>query len=294
MKFLTLSGAAKYWILLVTGLFTSSALMAQCINTQLGSNCTPGAFPSSGITLSASTGAVNKLYSLNTGNNHLWATYLGACYNISSCGAANDTQLGLFSPTSGMLSPFAYDDDNGPSCTGTSASANFVSNYSGDITVTFRVYNCAVTVAATNVSIRQNNNLVITSSGASMCEGSMRALTATPAAQPTTLQAHTRAVGEWLSELYAVMVDPCAEGQTTPQAMCEAIMAAALQARELAAVTPADVRMLTPREIELLREIRLHAQFGLNEGWQREARNLLLELEQYYRTIPPSGEIGGA
>lgn len=54
------------------------------------------------------------------------------------------------------------------------------------------------------------------------------------------------------------------------------------------------VRMLTPREIELLREIRLHAQFGLNEGWQREARNLLLELEQYYRTIPPSGEIGGA
>lgn len=116
---------------------------------------------------------------------------------------------------------------------------------------------------------------------------------ATPAAQPTTLQAHTRAVGEWLSELYAVMVDPCAEGQTTPQAMCEAIMAAALQARELAAVTPADVRMLTPREIELLREIRLHAQFGLNEGWQREARNLLLELEQYYRTIPPSGEIGG-
>ena len=53
------------------------------------------------------------------------------------------------------------------------------------------------------------------------------------------------------------------------------------------------VRMLTPREIELLREIRLHAQFGLNEGWQREARNLLLELEQYYRTIPPSGVIGG-
>jgi len=49
--------------------------------------------------------------------------------------------------------------------------------------------------------------------------------------------------------------------------------------------------VLTPREIELLREIRLHAQFGLNEGWQREARNLLLELEQYYRTIPPSGEI---
>ena len=187
MKFLTLSGAAKYWILLVTGIFTSSALMAQCINTQLGSNCTPGAFPSSGITLSASTGAANKLYSLNTGYNHLWATYLGGCYTVSSCGAANDTQIGLFSPTTGMASPFAYDDDNGPACIGTSASANFVSNYSGDITMTFRVYNCAVTVAATDVNIRQNNNLVITSSGASMCEGSMRALAATPAAQPVTI-----------------------------------------------------------------------------------------------------------
>jgi len=64
--------------------------------------------------------------------------------------------------------------------------------------------------------------------------------------------------------------------------------------RASSGATTQAVRMLTPREIELLREIRLHAQFGLNEGWQREARNLLLELEQYYRTIPPSGEIGGA
>jgi hypothetical protein len=63
--------------------------------------------------------------------------------------------------------------------------------------------------------------------------------------------------------------------------------------RASSGATTQAVRMLTPREIELLREIRLHAQFGLNEGWQREARNLLLELEQYYRTIPPSGEIGG-
>lgn len=186
MKNFTLNVVAKS-LLLVAGLLTSTLLSAQCTNTALGASCVPGAFPSSGITLSASLGATNKLYSLNTGYNHLWSTYQGACYNISSCGAGNDTQLGLFSPTSGMLSPFAYDDDNGPSCTGVAASANFVSNYSGDITVTFRIYNCAVSVAATNVNIRQNNNLVITSSGTDMCEGSLRTLTATPAAQPVTI-----------------------------------------------------------------------------------------------------------
>ena len=82
-------------------------------------------------------------------------------------------------------------------------------------------------------------------------------------------------------------------------AECEAYSADQMRAyvdadRASSGATTQAVRMLTPREIELLREIRLHAQFGLNEGWQREARNLLLELEQYYRTIPPSGEIGGA
>lgn len=40
---------------------------------------------------------------------------------------------------------------------------------------------------------------------------------------------------------------------------------------------------LTPREVEILREIRLHAKFdGLNEGWQMTARNLLLGLERFY------------
>ena len=63
--------------------------------------------------------------------------------------------------------------------------------------------------------------------------------------------------------------------------------------RASSGATPA-VLTLTPREIELLREIRLHAQFGFNEGWQREARNLLLGLEEYYRTIPADGKIGGA
>lgn len=57
------------------------------------------------------------------------------------------------------------------------------------------------------------------------------------------------------------------------------------------------VRMLTNREVEILREIRVNMKFdGLNEDWQREARHLLLKLEQHYaainagRTIPEQGE----
>jgi len=95
---------------------------------------------------------------------------------------------------------------------------------------------------------------------------------------------------------------PCAGGTATCRGNCPIFDKVAKQDAAQPSQAPVvqavqatqAVRMLTPREIELLREIRLHAQFGLNEGWQREARNLLLELEQYYRTIPPSGEIGGA
>jgi len=98
------------------------------------------------------------------------------------------------------------------------------------------------------------------------------------------------------------VVEPTAQAERAPvvQAVPDSVKFICVdctgceKCRASSGATTQAVRMLTPREIELLREIRLHAQFGLNEGWQREARNLLLELEQYYRTIPPSGEIGGA
>ena len=186
MKKITLLLAGQGAILLIVGLLTPAALTAQCTNTQTGNYCAPGAFPVSGITLSASTGTTDKVYSLNAGYNHLWATYLGACYNVSNCGGSFDSQIGLFSPTTGMSDAFAYNDDVGPSCFTSRASANFVSNYSGDITMTFRRYNCLSEVLASNIYIRQNNNLIITSV-ADICEGSMHTLTATPAAQPVTI-----------------------------------------------------------------------------------------------------------
>lgn len=39
---------------------------------------------------------------------------------------------------------------------------------------------------------------------------------------------------------------------------------------------------LTAREVELLREIRLHANFTLNKDWHRTERNLLRGIEKFY------------
>jgi hypothetical protein len=62
--------------------------------------------------------------------------------------------------------------------------------------------------------------------------------------------------------------------------------AGASTSNERAEPQPAGVdAALTLREIELLREIRLHAKFDLNEGWQRDARNLLLGLERHYTAV---------
>lgn len=162
-------------------LFTPALVQSQCTNTALGSSCVPGAFNTTSLVLSADLGTTNKTYTnIGVGYNYLWATYNGACYTVSSCGAGIDTQIGLFSPTLGMGTPFAYDDDNGPSCTGTAASVNFVSNYSGNCTMTFRQYNCNTSISSVTTTIRQNNNLTITSSSADMCAGTTRTLTATP------------------------------------------------------------------------------------------------------------------
>lgn len=43
---------------------------------------------------------------------------------------------------------------------------------------------------------------------------------------------HTKAVGEFLNELYAVMVDPCAEGTLSVDEMKAALLAAAMETRE--------------------------------------------------------------
>lgn len=49
---------------------------------------------------------------------------------------------------------------------------------------------------------------------------------------------HTEAVKEFLNELYAIMVDPCAEGKITVTEMQAALLAAAIRDRNVAESRP--------------------------------------------------------
>lgn len=53
-------------------------------------------------------------------------------------------------------------------------------------------------------------------------------------AAPPDFQAHTKAVSKFMNELYAIMVDPCAEGEITVAEMRDSLIKAALRDRERA------------------------------------------------------------
>ena len=86
---------------------------------------------------------------------------------------------------------FAYADDNGPICSGTPASITIVPTFTDYTRVQVSQFNCQPGGSSSiTVSVRQNNNLNITSSAAAMCAGQSRNLSATPApvggAQPNS------------------------------------------------------------------------------------------------------------
>ena len=112
----------------------------------------------------------------------------GGSYTIQTCGSPIDTQLTLYQgTTTASGSHFAYNDDNGPLCSGTSASINFVPNFTDYVRADVRQYNCqSGGTSSITVRIRQNNNLSITSSNATMAPGETRTLTATPARPAAT------------------------------------------------------------------------------------------------------------
>lgn len=113
---------------------------------------------------------------------------LGGCYSISTCGSPIDTRVTCYQGNQ-TASPFAYNDDNGPLCSGNNASVTFTPNFTDYTRVAVREGNCLPGgTASITVLVRQNNNLNITSSSADMCAGGSRTLTATPAPITTTPQ----------------------------------------------------------------------------------------------------------
>lgn len=76
-------------------------------------------------------------------------TVAGAVYRISTCGAGYDTQLSIYTTGCTFI---AYNDDNGPACSGTAASVSFTSP-GGDLYSKMNQYNCVTNTTCTTVSI---------------------------------------------------------------------------------------------------------------------------------------------
>ncbi|NVK64507.1 MAG: hypothetical protein HWE22_07950, partial [Flavobacteriales bacterium] len=159
----------------------SSLLNAQCTgNTASGSYCTRSSYYYGEILPNLGCGTYTSVSPYSPGEYFRMPVLPGACYTVQTCGAGIDTQIGVFQGTT-TTGPFSYNDDNGPLCTGTQASVNFVPTFNDYARVDVRQYNCQSGGSSSiTLRVRQNNNLQITSSAASMCAGQTRTLTATP------------------------------------------------------------------------------------------------------------------
>lgn len=138
------------------------------------------------LTLTPSSGTVLSLYTTSLNTMCKYPMLQGGSYGLTTCSTPYDSQVFAFDPSgSGLL---FFNNDNGPFCSGTAASVdNIVPNFSNYVDVNISEYSCSLPTNSTiNVSVRQNNNIVFTSSSAAMCAGEARTLTATPASVGTT------------------------------------------------------------------------------------------------------------
>lgn len=160
----------------------SNSVKAQCAsNTQSGPTCTRSNTYYGEVVPNAGCGVFTSVVNYSPGSHFRIPVLSGGCYSVSTCGASTNTQILAFQGGA-TTGPFAYNDDNGPLCTGTAASINMVPSFTDYARVDVRESNClAGGTSSITVRVRQNNNLVITSSGAAMCTGDTRTLTATPA-----------------------------------------------------------------------------------------------------------------
>lgn len=171
------------FLLVVSTMVFPEGIQAQisCVNTALGgqSGCTRSATYYGEIV--PSTGPTPVSVSPYSPGTHFRVPVLaGGCYTVSSCGAPFDTQINCFQGTA-TSGPFAYDDDSGPLCSGLAASCTMVPTFTDYARVDVRQYPCqAGGSSSITVTLQQNNNLSITSSSASMCQGDVRALSALP------------------------------------------------------------------------------------------------------------------
>ncbi len=155
--------------------------VAQCINWQSGpTSCARSNFYRGEILPSGGTSPIT-VSPYSPGEYFRMPVLAGGCYSVSTCGAPFDTHINCFT-ISDQTNAFAYDDDNGPLCGGLAASVTMVPNFTNYAHVDVRQYFCQPGgTSSITITVQQNNNLSITSSTASMCQGQTRLLSAVPA-----------------------------------------------------------------------------------------------------------------
>ncbi|MFT4600867.1 MAG: carbon monoxide dehydrogenase subunit G, partial [Arenicella sp.] len=160
--------------------------------------CTPRSnFYFGEILPNAGCGIFNNVNPYSPGEYFRMPVLLGGSYSISTCGSPIDTQIMLYQGNT-TATTFGYNDDNGPICAGTASSIDFVPTFTDYVRADVRQFNCLPGGSSSiTVGVRQNNNLVITSSAVDMCQGDTRALTATPATVVGVPQLNSGDVGSF-------------------------------------------------------------------------------------------------
>ncbi|MFN8292427.1 MAG: hypothetical protein U0T72_01810 [Chitinophagales bacterium] len=102
----------------------------------------------------------------------------GVNYTVSTCGTGWDSQLTLRDNADTYK---AYNDNNGPDCTGAAASLAWTADFTGTAKAYVHRYSCGSVWEGTSavLKVRQNTTISNTTSTAAICTGGSKALTST-------------------------------------------------------------------------------------------------------------------
>ncbi len=104
----------------------------------------------------------------------------GGSYTFSTCGSSFDTQITGYTAGGSFL---FYNDNNGPDCSNFNASVNWISTYTGSLSIMVNRANCQghdFTGVSAVLKYRQNDNIVFTLPTSICADGSAITLNATP------------------------------------------------------------------------------------------------------------------
>ena len=132
------------FILIGFATLTQSNLFAQCTAGSSNGNSYQLCYTSP-VTGNFSLGGV-------TDNTYVRvAVVKGFTYRFTTCGDGFDSQITVRDDSGNYL---AYDDDNGPDCSGTAASVDYAATYTGYVRVQVNTYNCTTGHSSSAVNVK--------------------------------------------------------------------------------------------------------------------------------------------